>query len=114
MRQLKSAWRRHPVVLTAFLLACAVFVFFAVRMTFAALYWADPARQNQTLEGWMTPGYVARSWDVPRETVLTWLGDAAPTGGRKTLAQIAQDTGVPLAQIIDQLHDALSAQKPPE
>lgn len=114
MRKLAVAWHRHRWLLLSFVGASLIMVFFVTRMIVAAVYWSDPARQRQTLEGWMTPGYVARSWDVPREQVLDMLGDALAEGRGRTLAQIAQDSGVPLAQILDQLASALAAQRSPE
>ena len=61
---MRALWRQRPYLVSAFLLACAVTLFFAVRFVTQAIYWSDPAHQNQTVEGWMTVGYIAKSWQV--------------------------------------------------
>jgi hypothetical protein len=48
-------------------------LFFAVRLTVFTIYWSDPAHRDQAVEGWMTPGYVARSWDVDPEVIRAAL-----------------------------------------
>lgn len=76
---------------------------FALRTVSAALYWADPAHRDQTIEGWMPPRYVARSWDVPPDVVAEALGLVSGEAGRRNLEQIARDQGVPVEALIERL-----------
>ena len=104
IRTLKLLWQTQRLVLIAFLLALCVTSFFAIRFTAFTVYWADPAHRDVQIEGWMTPGYVARSYRVPRETVA------------EALALKPYERGIPLAELstqrgmsLDQLRDIIIA-----
>ena len=57
--------RSHPVMSLAFALALALVLFFATGFGPPRhSTWSDPAHQAQPLEGWMTPRYIANSWNV--------------------------------------------------
>lgn len=101
-------WRRHRVLLIAFVVAVAATLFFGVRAVVFAIYWNDPAHRDEALAGWMTPRYVAMSWDLPREVVGEALGLAPGGAPRVTLDEIAAARGVPLAQVIDELDAAIA------
>lgn len=93
MSALLSLWRDNKLLLTGFVLALALMAFFAVRSVGFWIYWADPQHRNQAIEPWMTPRYIAHSWDVPPQIV----GEAMhldPGGGRITVAEIAAQQGV--------------------
>jgi hypothetical protein len=114
---MKRLWKQRPVVVGTFILATVLTLFFAGRLVTKAIYWSDPAHQNQEVQGWMTVGYVARSWGVDPSDIDAWTGLPRPEKGRpKTLADIAQDRGVPIEQIITEVEAALAvliAQEPP-
>lgn len=98
---------RRRLVQTMFVLATVAAVFFAVRFTVAWVYWSDPARVEQDIADWMTPGYVARSWSVPREVVLDAVG-AIPDGERRrSLGRIAEDRGESFEELRDRLKPAI-------
>lgn len=69
MGRLKHLWANHRVLLLAFIVALAVSGTFAVRTISATIYWMDPAHQDQQLAGWMTPRYVASSYQLPPEVL---------------------------------------------
>ncbi|MDH3264748.1 MAG: hypothetical protein OEM24_12215 [Paracoccaceae bacterium] len=92
-------WRDHRLVLLAFAAALAVTLFFAVRTAVFWVYWSDPARRDRAIEGWMTPGYVAQSWQVDREVVSAALGLEPGVARGRTLREIAAAQGVPLAEL---------------
>ena len=108
----RRAVRTAPLLTAAFALALCATLWFGGRATLSALYWADPAHRDQQIEGWMTPGYVGRSWGVPPEVTAAALGLTLPReGGRRPppLEVIARDRGVPLAQLIAELETAIAA-----
>ena len=108
--RLRQAIRHHPIQSLGFALALAVTLFFAVRLSLNAIYWADPAHRDQAIEGWMTPGYVAHSWKVPRSVMLQALEmQRAPEGPPPTLAEIAQARGMPLADLVAQVEAEITA-----
>jgi len=55
-------WRTHRIVLLAFVVAVGAAGFFGFKSAAAYVYWMDPAHQDQRIEGWMTPRYVANSY----------------------------------------------------
>jgi hypothetical protein len=96
MSRISRLWRDHRLLLVAFALALAVTLFFAVRTAAFWVYWADPSHHDLAIEGWMTPGYVARSYRVGRAVVGDALGLKLSGDGRVTLAELAAARGVPL------------------
>ena len=98
-------WRHHRIALIGFGLALAVALVFAARLTLFTIYWADPAHRQQPVAGWMTPGYIARSWEVPPEVIRAALPE---TGRRPTLAQIAEAEGIPLPELIAGIEAAIA------
>lgn len=105
-----TLWRARPWLFTTFLLACATTLFFAGRFTYSAIYWANPAHQNQVIEGWMTAGYVAKSWGVPgpQLDLLTGLPGPKVKGHPQPLAEIARDRNVPVSEVIAQVEKAIA------
>lgn len=101
-------WRHHRIALIGFGLALAVALVFAVRLTIFTIYWADPAHRQQPVAGWMTPGYIARSWEVPPEVIRAALPVLPETGRRPTLAQIAEAEGIPLPELIAGIEAAIA------
>lgn len=104
---MKRLFRRHPVLVSAFVLAVAVSLFLAGRLATRAIYWSR--HRQEVIEPWMTPGYVGRSWGVdPHELdQRAGLPDRAP-GRPLTLEQIAAEEGVPVARIIDRVTAAVA------
>lgn len=93
-------WRAHKVLSLAFLAAILLTLLFGVRMVVFAVYWMDPAHRDQTLEGWMTPRYVAQSYELPPEVTALAIGVPYPPQNRgQTLADIAENQGVTLTEL---------------
>ena len=110
---IRHLWARHRLLVLAFGLAVLLTLFFALRLALATLYWSDPAHLQQPPERWMTPGYVARSWQVSPQALATALGlepDAAPRG--QTLDDIAAAQGRRVDTLIAELTLFLNAQQP--
>ncbi|RME13786.1 MAG: hypothetical protein D6801_10515 [Alphaproteobacteria bacterium] len=103
-------WRAAPVATVVLALALAAFAVFAGRSVAFWVYWHDPAHREQVISGWMTPGYVAHSWHVPREVVLKALDlPAAPPKRRMSLDEIAAERGVPTEELIGEVERAIAA-----
>lgn len=104
-------WRHHRAGLVGLGIAVVIAAAFAVRLVIFTLHWSDPSNREQAPAGWMTPGYVAQSWDVPPDVIRAVL--AAPTvtrpGAHLTLAQIAEAEGVPLPVLIARVEAAIAA-----
>ncbi|MGH1354203.1 MAG: hypothetical protein ACRBBS_03885 [Thalassovita sp.] len=107
---LRFLWDHHKPTLLLLVLALAVALFFALRFVGHALYWHDLRDANPPIEPWMTPGFIARSWDVPRQDLAQILS-TADLQNRPTLAEIAKAQGRPTEDLIAELTVWLSAQK---
>ena len=104
----RHLWQSHRWLLLGFLAALALTLFFAGRAAVFAVYWSQ--HRDEAIAGWMTPRYVAMSWDVPPEVV----GDAMAlsrdgTGRRTTLAEIAAARGMSLDALEAELAAAIAA-----
>ncbi|MBW8318069.1 MAG: hypothetical protein K0M47_01450 [Rhizobium sp.] len=112
MKALSILWQRHRLLLGAFLGATLIALYFASRFLLSVLYWSDPAHRNQPLEGWMTIGYVAHSYDVPRDRLVELLGLQPPDDpdrkARPTLERIARDRGQPLETFENDIEVAIA------
>ncbi len=99
MKRYKNAWKRRPVITTGFTLALLLTVVFAFRSVAFIVYWSDPARTDQEIQGWMTPRYVAQSWHLPRGVMFEALQTEKMPGIRQTLRQIAAQQGISMDEL---------------
>ena len=102
-------WRARPLLVSCFVLACAVTLFFGVRLVAQAVYWSNPAHREQTVQGWMTVGYVARSWGLNGRDIDAVAGLPLPQekGHPQPLSEIATDRGVPVQTVIEAVEAAI-------
>lgn len=107
MKVLARLWREQRVALVAFGVAAVLALFFAVKLLVLTIYWSDPAHRHVDPAPWMTAGYLARSWHIPREDLDAVLG--VERVGRMSLQDIARMTDKPVGQLIDDLRAALPA-----
>ncbi|MHA6326346.1 hypothetical protein [Roseivivax sp. CAU 1753] len=104
--------RNHALLSTGFAVSLAVTLVFLVRLIVSTVVWSDPDLIRQPIAGWMTPRYVAKSWQVPPDTVATALGlDKDRTGRRLTLEEIAAAQGRSLDALRLTLEAALQASR---
>ena len=91
---MKQLFKNQPFAVSGFVLATAITLFFVVRIVTSAIYWADPAHQNETVKPWMTVGYIAKSWDLnPREIDILAGLPIPEEHGPRTIKEIAQARG---------------------
>lgn len=112
---MKNIWKSHRILVILLLLATLLTGFFGTRLVLRGLYWSDPAHHEQRIEGWMTVGYIGRSWHVDPRAIERLAGLPPPVGKPMPLMEIAEARGVALAQIIAEVETAvatLAAQKP--
>lgn len=107
MTRIVTLWRARPWLTSAFLLACALTLFFAGRLVFFTVYWAT--HREMPVEPWMTVGYVARPWGLDPRTLDAAAGLPLPEvkGRPQPLSEIARDRGVPVAEVIADVEAAL-------
>lgn len=106
MKRLINAWRRRPIITTAFLIATVFTIMFAVRSATMMIYWSDPDHRDQTIEGWMTPRYVARSWNLPADIMVGAIGGDQMPDPRRPLHEIAAEQGIALQELTTRITNA--------
>ncbi len=105
---IRRLWRQNRWLLIGFLVGMVVTVFFGARAAMFTIYWSDPEHRDQAVAAWMTPRYVAYSWDVPPEVVAEALGlDRDGTGRRETIGALAQNRGIPVSELAGTLTQAI-------
>lgn len=110
--RLRRVFRQAPILASAFAVALLLTGWFGAQTVMRAVYWSDPRHQNQEIEGWMTIGYVGRSWQVPREALIAALQDVLPgdaPGRRLPIERLAQESGLPEDDITALLYAAIAA-----
>jgi hypothetical protein len=91
--------------LIGFAVALVVSVFF--RLAFHAVYWSQ--HRDAELAGWMTIGYVARSYHVERDDLSRAAGLEPGSGQRLTIVQIAEHSNRSVDEVEAALLSAIEA-----
>lgn len=108
---LRTVWKQHPWAAAILALASLAALIFAVRLAIFTVHWMDPAHREVAVEGWMTPGYVAMSWQIPKPVVMEMLGLDERPEERVQIKDLAAQRGIPVAELIAELEAALAAEK---
>ena len=102
---------RHPIALAGFVLATLAVLILSFRLITHTIYWADPAKRDQSIQPWMTPHYVSMSWDVDPEVVLNVTGPKPPKRRPSTIDDYAEALGVPVFDLIRDIDTAIAAER---
>lgn len=105
---MRRLWKDAPFLTFGLVVSLVVAGFFAVRLALGMLYWADPRHQDMAIEPWMTPRFVAMSWQIPPEIVREALTLDRHEGRPASLEHLAQDRDVPVEALIKVLNDAIA------
>lgn len=106
MQTLKYLAKHHWQALAVFVLAACLVVFFAGRVVMHEMWRNDPDRAAFVVEPWMTPRFVGMRMGVPPEMLFEVLDVTGPEARRMTLAEIAEDKGMPMEALQTMLSDA--------
>ena len=96
---IRHLWDSHRLALMAFVAALTALGFFGVKTITSAVYWMNPAHQNQPLAGWMTPRYVAQSYGLPPDVLGPALFMEQGTPRRMSLEAIMDAQGLTMADL---------------
>ena len=101
-------FRRYPMVVAVLVVSLTLALFFAGRFVLRAIHFAQ--HREEPVAGWMTVGYVGRSWGFDPREIDARAGLPVPVNGRPfTLEEIARDRGVPVADVVAEVEAALAA-----
>lgn len=106
MTFLRFLFRKHPIAAGLLALCLAGLAWFTFSTVREAMYFSDPAHHEQTLEPWMSPRYVGKSWDLPPETIVRIM-ELEPNFKQPTLRHVTEHLGITM----DQLQDRVEAAK---
>ncbi len=110
LARVKVLWSHHRGLLLAFIAMLCVAGYFAVNAVAAAIYWNDPRHQDQALAGWMTPRYVAQSYDLPPRILGPALFfEPGDPPRRRRLEDIASANNVTLEELQQRVIEAAAA-----
>jgi hypothetical protein len=102
----------RKVLAALFAVALVAVAVFALRLVVSGHGWRTPPEQDPPLAGWMTPRYVAMTWDVPPDVLARSLSlEKDGTGRRVTLAELAAARGEPVESLIGALQAAIDAHR---
>ena len=68
-----------------------------------AIYFNDPRHQNVQLKAWMTPRYLALSYDLPRPVVMELLGIEKGSGRSARLDRLSDSLGLTLEELTEKV-----------
>lgn len=95
--------RRRLWLAVAATLAGLVTLAFLVRLVMVLAGWHQPPVQQRPVEGWMTPRFLVRAYDLPPDALAAALGLEPGSAPRLPLDQIARQTGVPLPVLLSRV-----------
>lgn len=106
-----TLWQHHKFLLSGFVIAMLVAAFLLFRLVAGTIYWSN--HRDVQIEGWMTPGYIAHSYNVKIDVVLNSVGMQEIPRNRIKLEDIAQMRGVPLDDLIEHVTIVLREREQP-
>jgi hypothetical protein len=108
--RVKDLWQHNRIALLAFLAVLCLSGFFGFKSVSQFIYWSDPQHQNQPLAGWMTPRYVAQSYQVPPMVVQEAFDlDPAAPPRRISLDSLAKESGQTIETLQSRVDTAVNA-----
>lgn len=108
--RLKDILTHHKLAATAFAVVLTIAGIFGGNAVSQMVYWSDPAKLDQPLQGWMTPRYVGRSYEVPPEVVQEAFALDRPKEPRRmSLDSIAAAQGITIDEMQARLDAAVAA-----
>lgn len=103
-------FKRQKLLAAAFVAALAITVFFVIQALDTRPDFRGPPDPDQPVAGWMTPMFVVRTWDLPRDVVGEALNLQRDRSARRiTIDDLAAQQGRPAAELIDALTAAIEA-----
>jgi hypothetical protein len=95
---LRFLWMRHRVLTLVAVAALAFVAWETYGFVSELIYFAQAEHIRQPLELWMSPRYVAKSWDLPREVILEVM-DLQPDNAQPTLRHVIEHLGITLPEL---------------
>ena len=107
---IRDLWDNNRWAFLAFVVAVTALGVFGVRTISSAIYWYDPAHQDQALAPWMTPRYVEQSYKLPRDVIEdVFFIERGVEPPRMRVGEIATRNGLTIEDLQSRLDTAHAA-----
>ncbi len=107
--RLSASWKKHPVIMAAFLLMSVLTLALILRLVVSIAYWST--HRNLPVEGWMPLGYVSRSHDVPVEQLRRIADLPSDVRDRRTISEIARSQGKTTPEFVIRIEEGIAGLK---
>ena len=104
--KLSNFLRHNWLLVSLTLITLVIIVWFGARFMLDFIYFNDPNNVDVDLKGWMTPRFIALTYDLPRPFVFDLLELAPSDEGGPHLGAIAEDLGISLNELTIRVRDA--------
>lgn len=98
MNFLRFLFRRHPWPTTILAAGLVALIWFGGGFVSEVLYFSDPAHREQPLAGWMSPRYVAKSWELPPDVVADVM-QLTPGHRHTTLDHVVERLNITIEEL---------------
>ncbi len=110
MKQIfQTMWREHRVLLVAFIVSALVTFLLVLRLTVQVVYFSQ--NRDAELVGWMPLGYISHSYNIDTDILSQAVGLPADAPMHTSLEKIAEMQGRPLADVEQDILDAVEAER---
>lgn len=96
----------NKLLVLGFLVSVIVVIFLTSTKLKDAIYFNDPAHKDVQLEAWMTPRYVALSYDLPREVMMDLINIDDKTKIPRRMDHLAEMIGLSLGDMAVKVRQA--------
>ncbi len=110
-RIIRQLWARHRIASIGLLLALVLTAGFGTRMVVATLFWSDPSHWQEEPAGWMTIGFISKSWRIPPDVLIDALSTDARVTGRMRLEELATRLNISTDELLDDVAQILAEQE---
>ncbi|MEP2782913.1 MAG: hypothetical protein ABJO67_12605 [Pseudoruegeria sp.] len=97
--RLQKFLRQNWALLGVMLLAGIVIAWLGVHALLQFIWFQDPRHQDVDLKGWMTPQYIVKTYDLPRDVVAETLNLGRGPNGPRKLKDIAEGLGLSMEEL---------------
>lgn len=105
-----TVFKRHRLLATAFVVACLLSVLLIGKIAYDI--YDHRVTPHQSVAGWMTVGYIGKSWGFDPREIDKRAGLPLPINGElKTLNQTAKERNVPVEELVADVERVLAEMK---
>lgn len=104
--KLRTFIQHNWVLVSVFVAAFVLTMWFATRMAMDALYFNDPRNVDVNLKPWMTPRYIVLTYDLPRPFVWELLELDLETDQGIRLGRMSTERGISMEDLTTLVREA--------